>query len=237
MTKKETLYKEYISITNKVCDVMGITKWEREDEEYFSSDEFKRKASVKTVKEWESKIATEQKTYQYEIKKKKLSDFFNTENGKALKEKTLAQIEEINRQMNEASVTTTSEIDNVVKEFLGTDWGCSDVWNGTHVEIGILDTDGKKIKFGMSFEITIRENAGKYKTEMCYGSMGHFDLLNDTFKMKYLLGMAKFASNQEAINKVQTILSKSSEKMMELSKKNNKLSSILDNPFEEKIEE
>lgn len=244
MTIKEKLYKEYITIYNKVCELNGKEPLEC-DEEFFNSARFQYKARTKSKDEWQDSISYQKRAYENEVMRLKVENYFNTEDGKILKENTEKRLNEIYNARRTYIKETENEIDQTIKSWLGEQWGIR--LKNSSVEIGIVkeiryDSDKNKwndFYFGLKFEVYFvsyfdreEENGGNKRFEMNYGSNGLFDLSEpNNLRGQFLLGMGMFSTNTERLESFRKRLTEYLNMLNEWKEETYKLKEKLANPF------
>lgn len=212
MTIKEKLYKEYITIYNKVCELNGKEPLEC-TEEFFNSARFQCEARTKSKDEWRDSISYQKIAYENEVIRLRRENYFNTEEGKILKENTENRLNVIDNARRTYIKETENEIEQTIKSWLGEQWGIH-LYTGS-VEVGIvkeIQYDENKDKrnvfhFGLTFEVYFgnyfyrEEGNGENKRfEMNYGCMGSFNLSEpNNLRSQYLLGMGMFSTDTERL--------------------------------------
>lgn len=238
MTIKEKLYREYIIEQNRINALKGVELLDS-SEEFFSSMAFVRKASNLTKQEWKDKINYAKSAYYKEVKKMRLENYFNTEEGKELKEKVTKRIKEITDARQKYMTEMQNKVETYIKSWLGEEWGVGYLGNGS-CDIGIVETitdyGHRKFYFGHVFTLYYpTEYYHKNRFEMNYGCMSSFDLLGENnLRGRYLLGMGKFSTDTERLTDLKTILTEYTNILREWSEEIYKLRGKLENPFDEK---
>ena len=118
MTIKEKLYKEYIIRYNKVCELNGKEPLEC-NEEFFNSIRFQCEARTKSINEWRERICYQEDAYKREVMRLRIENYFNTEEGKILKENTKKRLNEIYDTRRKYIKETEKEIEQIIKSFEG----------------------------------------------------------------------------------------------------------------------
>lgn len=86
MTIKEKLYKEFVIAKNKLNALRGEELIGGDNiEGYFSSDDFSNRASHHTKNQIRNMIDYTKRCYESELKKMRVENYFNTEEGKQKK--------------------------------------------------------------------------------------------------------------------------------------------------------
>lgn len=240
MTQKEKLYMEYITIYNKVCELNGKEPLEC-SEEFFNSTRFQSEARTKSKNEWREKICYQHYTYEREVMRLRIENYYNTEEGKEEKKKLTNQIENAVNERVELKVSTTKRIDLFIKEWLGNDWGCGLVGNSC-IEIGmvenIAENKANHFYFGHTFTLYYNDPLAKDRFEMNYGCMGSFGLLDGSkesdLRCRYLLGMDKFSTNKEKLTELKNILDTFCKEEYKYSQTLDVLEHNLKHPFDKK---
>jgi hypothetical protein len=235
MTIKEKLYMEYVITKNKLNALRGEKLIGGDNiEEYFNSYDFSNRASHHTKDEIRNMIDYAKRCYESEVKKLRIENYFNTEEGKEEKERLTKEYEALQNERAEMFENTNKKLDIFIKDFLGKEWG---VRYGTYsTEIGIVKDDNNgfvNFVFGHSFTIYHDTVFGE-RFEMNYGTLGSFELLNDdVLRPKYLMGMATFANDKDRLSKLRSYLKSVEEDIKELEKRMDKVSNKLKHPFDE----
>lgn len=241
MKIKEKLYKEFVIAKNKLNALRGEKLIGGNNiEEYFASFDFSNRASHHTKEEIRNMIDYANRCYEDEVEKLRIENYFNTEEGKAEKESTLARIEELTEERYEVAKRITKEVDAFIKEWLGKEWGCGLV-GAAHMEIGIVEKQaevGNTFVFGHSFSVYYNDYFTKDRFEMNYGCMGSFGLLNGSkeseLRCQYLMGMATFANDKEKVMELENMLKAFNMESDRISNTIRVLNHNLKNPFNKK---
>ena len=240
MTIKEKLYKEYITIYNKVCELNGKEPLEC-NEEFFNSTRFQCEARTKSIDEWQKSISYQESVYEHEVMRLKIENYFNTEEGKILKENTIKRLNEIYDARREYIKETNKEIEQIIKSWLGEQWGMR--LNGSSMEVGIVkevrcNEDKDKwndFHFGLNFDVYFygeNENCENSLLKMNYSSMGSFNLLEpDNLRSQFLLGMGMFSTNTEHLESLKKRLTEYFNMLNEWMKEVSNLNGKLANPL------
>ena len=238
MTIKEKLYKEFVIIKNKVNVLEGEPLIGGDDiEEYFKSEDFSYRALKHTKAEIKRMI--ESSTYNYErlVKKLRIEEYFNTEEGKVAKEKALSEINAITLEKDNLRQSINTDIDTFIKEWLGKEWGCGIV-GSCSLTIGIVkeqSDDGINFfHFGHTFTIYYNDVFDKDRFELNYGAMGAFSLLGEEDKLRceFLLGIAKFTNEKDKLIEFKTKFDNYCSKINEYNDRLVKIREYINNPFE-----
>ena len=240
MTIKENLYKEYITIYNKVCKLNGTEPLEC-SEEFFNSARFQDEARTKSKDEWKKEISCQVYGYERAVMRLRLEDYFNTEEGKILKENTEKRLNEMKDARREYIKETNKEIEQFIKSWLGEQWGIR--LNGSSMEVGIVkevrcNEDKDKwndFHFGLMFDVYFygeKENYENRLLKMNYGSMGSFNLLeSNNLRSQFLLGMGMFSTNTEHLESLKKRLTEYYNMLYEWMKEVSNLEEKLANPL------
>lgn len=235
MTPKEKLYMEYVITKNKLNALIGEDLIGGDNiDEFFESRIFKNVASSFTKDELKRKVYNVEVSYNNAFEKKRTEDYFNTEEGKAEKERLTKEYEALQNERAEMFKNTNKELDIFIKDFLGNEWG---VRYGTYfTEIGIVKdvNDGfVNFVFGHSFNL-YHDTMFERRFEMIYGCLGSFELLNDeVLRPKYLMGMATFANDKDRLLRLRSYLKSVGEDIKELDERMDKVSNRLKHPFDD----
>lgn len=240
MTQKEKLYREYVIAKNKLLALRGEALIGGDDiEVYFNSYAFSNRANHHTIKEIRRMIDYAKRCYEDEYERLRIENYYNTEEGKAVKEALLDRIWEMENKRKDCIETATEQLDNMIKEWLGAEWGVAYVCSGS-MDIGLVEERKNNVNcfyFGHSFQLYydsyVKEES---RFEMNYGCMGSFNLLKEdgNLRCKFLMGMGTFANDKEKLAE----LKKATDKFVaELNKINSELDDLTHdyrNPFDEK---
>lgn len=235
MTIKEKLYMEYVITKNKLNALRGEKLIGGDNiEEYFNSYDFSNRASHHTKDEIRNMIDYAKRCYESEVEKMRVENYFDTEEGKAEKERLTKEYEALQNTRAEMFKNANKELDIFIKDFLGKEWG---VRYGTYsTEIGIVKdvNDGfVNFVFGHSFTI-YHDTMFEKRFEMNYGCLGSFELLNDeVLRPKYLMGMATFANDKDRLLRLRLYLKSVGEDIKEVEKRMDKVSNRLKHPFDD----
>ena len=245
MTIKEKLYKEYIIIHNKVCELNGKEPLEC-TEEFFNSARFQCEARTKSKDEWRNSISYQKCAYENEVMRLRKENYFNTEEGKTLKEDIEKRLKSVYETRHSYIKETENEIEQTIKSWLGEQWGVR--LNNSTMEVGIVKEvryDENKDKwnvfhFGLDFHIYFdnysygEENE---RFEMNYGSMGSFNLSEpNNLRSQYLLGMGVFSTDTERLESLKKRLTEYLNILNKWNDETYKLKEKLANPFKEEKE-
>ena len=95
MTSKEKLYKEWIMIHNKVCELTGNKPIAECTETFLSSQTFRNDAKSRSKDSWMESIQYQKYLYEEAVRKAKIEKYFSTDEGKKLKESVEKRKKEI----------------------------------------------------------------------------------------------------------------------------------------------
>ena len=99
MTIKEKLYMEYVITKNKLNALRGEKLIGGDNiEEYFNSYDFSNRASHHTKDEIRNMIDYAKRCYESEVEKMRIENYFNTEEGKAEKERLTKEYEALQNE-------------------------------------------------------------------------------------------------------------------------------------------
>lgn len=235
MTIKEKLYMEYVITKNKLNALRGEKLIGGDNiEEYFNSYDFSNRASHHTKDEIRNMIDYAKRCYESEVEKMRIENYFNTEEGKAEKERLTKEYEALQNERIEMFRNANKELGIFIKDFLGKEWG---VRYGTYsTEIGIVKdvNDGfVNFVFGHSFTI-YHDTMFDKRFEMNYGCLGSFELLNDeVLRPKYLMGMATFANDKDRLLRLRSYLKSVGEDIKGVEERMDKVSNKLNHPLDD----
>ena len=235
MTIKEKLYKEYVIAENKLNALRDEELIGGDNiEGYFNSDEFSNRASHHTKNQIRNMIDYAKRCYEFELEKKRTEEYFDTEEGKAEKERLTKEYEALQNTHAEMFKNANKELDIFIKDFLGKEWG---VRYGTYsTEIGIVkDVNDGFVNFVFGHSFTIYHDAMfEERFVMNYGCLGSFELLNDeVLRPKYLMGMATFANDKDRLLRLRLYLKSVEEDIKGVEERMDKVSNRLKHPFDD----
>ena len=235
MSIKEKLYMEYVIAENKLNALIGEDLIGGDNiEGYFNSDEFSNRASHHTKNQIRNMIDYAKRCYEFELEKKRTEEYFDTEEGKAEKERLTKEYEALQNTRAEMFKNANKELDIFIKDFLGKEWG---VRYGTYsTEIGIVkDVNDGFVNFVFGHSFTIYHDAMFEKRfAMNYGCLGSFELLNDeVLRPKYLMGMATFANDKDRLLRLRLYLKSVEEDIKGVEERMDKVSNRLKHPFDD----
>lgn len=214
MTQKEKLIREYFKLKNQY-DVLGGVEnpWKAEPD----AVDLYRWSSRNKVYELQEQIDRVKGCIERLTKEIERQKYFDTEEGKQVKETAEKNMEEARKQYEILCQTIGDEVKKLVAEALGQKFttcfhACYDA---CYVDVHYTDDDYKPI-FGHKFEIRYDKNFthvdGQYNTRyeltMNYGTMGAFNLTDDFDMVNYLQGMAKFTADRNLQTKVVELFTK-----------------------------
>lgn len=242
MTIKEKLYKEYITIYNKVCELNGKEPLEC-NEEFFNSTRFQCEARTKSKEEWRDSISYQKLAYEKEVMRLRTENYFNTEEGKILKENTENRLNEIYDARRTYIKETQKEIEQTIKSWLGEQWGIR--LDSSSMTVGIVEkvqsSEENKdtwnvFHFGLTFDVYFddyfcREEKNK-RFDMNYVCLGSFDLSEpNNLRSQYLLGMGMFSTNIENLESLKKCLTEYLNTLNDWRKEACRLEEKLANPL------
>ena len=235
MTIKEKLYMEYVIAENKLNALRDEELIGGDNiEGYFNSDEFSNRASHHTKNQIRNMIDYAKRCYEFELEKKRTEEYFDTEEGKAEKERLTKEYEALQNTHAEMFKNANKELDIFIKDFLGKEWG---VRYGTYsTEIGIVkDVNDGFVNFVFGHSFTIYHDAMfEERFVMNYGCLGSFELLNDeVLRPKYLMGMATFANDKDRLLRLRLYLKSVEEDIKGVEERMDKVSNRLKHPFDD----
>lgn len=231
MTIKEKLYKDYVITKNKLNALIGEDLIGGDNiDEFFESRTFKNAASSYTKDALNLMIYNVEVSYHNAFEKKRTEEYFNTEEGKAEKERLTKEYEALENECAEMFKNANKKLDIFIKDFLGKEWGVRYGTNST--EIGIVkDVKDGFVNFVFGHSFTIYHDT---KFEMNYGCLGPFELLNDeVLRPKYIMGMATFANDKDRLLKLCLYLNSIGGDIEEMRKRMDKVSNKLKHPFDD----
>ena len=231
MTKKEKLATEYLTLRREF-DGPDFKETFTTNQMWYLTKHFK-------VVDLEDKINAVKCAIEDKKKRLEKEAFFETEEGKKLKEELEFERETLIKERKNYIANTEGLITDMIQELVGEDWICniSLGWSSAILRIGLKNTDKDRnfqFEFGHDFEIRYDNHPfGEDKRfTMNYGTLGLFDLDGDEYRKKYIFGMGTMANNSEFLNNVKTYLMTLIDNCTKLEEKFNKIDDKLNNPFE-----
>ena len=237
MGQKEKLIRQYFALKHRFdlnepgCSKVCPYEPTSADIRYMSK-EFK-------VMDLEYKISAVESSLRRQAVRIERENYFATEEGKLAKEN--AENEKVNlwTQHKNLIIELENWLNKELHYLFGDNWKCkfNIGYKSIHGEIGVKNRDPEReyfdFEFGHSFDIYFDlDNFGKSspRFEMNYGTLGSFDLFEDTYRSEYLEGQGKFANNKKLLKDL-------FDKMMDIEKRNevienkiNEIDEFLKNP-------
>lgn len=215
MTRKEQIYLIYLQVHNTYDRLYGkVDNMFRTDNEYVNSEEFKADARrAESIQTLQGRINYYQNMIDKKLEEKRTEELFNTEDGAKYMLYLTDEIEKYREQCDSVANTAEMNIDNLVKNLLGDDWGAKFMVGS--IEIGLLSkdkNDWRHFIFGHSF--TLMTNVyGDYEKatidDMTFsfscGTMMAFPIFNSNeglLRKEFEIGKGKFLSNTEVLLEV-----------------------------------
>ena len=197
MGKKEKLANQYLEL-KKEFDGPDFKENLSSNQVSFLVREFK-------AVDLEDKIEAMTRALAEKRRKAKIEAYYNTEEGAKIKAQLENRIEELTAQHVTNKDEFSKWVSTEIEKMLGKNWICTVGfgYSSAHIEIGLKNTDTKHnfiFEFGHSFNIyfdAYNFGAKEPKFEMNYGTLGAFDLLKNTQRPEYLLGMATLVNNKD----------------------------------------
>ena len=166
--------------------------------------------------------------------------FFDSEEGKAYKEKYQAEITELENQEKQLTIEFETWITNcLLQKYSNKSLAqVSPSYKGFTLEIGLRNQDperkGFTFEFGHSFNIYFDlYNFGNQtpRFQISYGTMGAFDALTDNLRKEYLALLGGVSNDNEWLTLLMGKGIEYSNAMYELTDKINKVEEKMRNPF------
>ena len=234
MTPKENLYKKYILAYNKLADLKCTSHYQWGEDghnlyEFFNSYTFKNAANGFTKSELQGMIDEVRSMYVNE----KIRAFFDTKRGMEYKKEIDAKIKANRHRYTLLLKDNYSLLDAFVKEWLGKQWGVSNVHEyGLYVGLVEKKENGVNTLFeNASFSVNYDKLVSK-RLYMINGSHS-IDLLdtgNTERQALFIGGMAEFVKNTSKVSELMEYLDKLSEKRSELEGELCRLQYSMENP-------
>jgi len=211
MTPKQKMLFEAMTIENETAKVSGQTEVAIDTESYG----FINEADDSTKYELSERIERAKSLLALAKERKQKQDWLATEEGQAYSRKVAEAERRLSAAFHKLKSDTLKQIEELVNATLGDQWGVGS-FSDTQIEIGIIDTDKPvredgthSIVFGHHFTLYIGwdylQNNKRY--EINFGCMGSFDPVKDTVYVALLQGIAKFATDSKARERVLSITS------------------------------
>lgn len=208
MTQKENLLLKAMTIENQIAEVKGEAVKDIDTQSW----KFIHEVSRNKVSELQNRIELAEIKLERAKKEAKEKAWLETEEGQAYTIRLNAKREEANKVYDESEAKAIKELDNIIKEQLGSQWGLC-YFCTSQIMIGIVD-EKKPLKddgthcslFGHDFTIYIEDDYyGEERFEINYGCMGSFNPTEETSRVDFLVGLAKVSSNKELQNIIKGI--------------------------------
>lgn len=224
MTKKENFYYELMKVQNEVSMMQNGRPYNEVNlEEYITTPAFRRKAERFTMKKLEEEMQYWQNMLTKENAKQAVKDWLLTDDGKAYIQERKDKMESIRNANLKILDDARQWVSKQVKLLLGEQWDVTSFYDGL-MEISIvekhLEVDRPVGLFGHGFEVSFRRGwrSDKYEWEMNYATLGSFDLNeNNSTRIQYLTGMAKFASDTMVVPTLRDYLHQMAEQLRKMS--------------------
>lgn len=215
MTRKEQIYLHYLQVHNTYDQLYGKnTDLYRTDNEFVNSQEFKNMArNADTIQTIQGKINYYQRLIDQKLEEKRTEELFNTEDGAKYMSHLTDESEKYREQRDAVANTAEMNIDNLVKNLLGDDWGAKFMLGS--VEIGLLSkgkNDCLNFIFGHSFTLMTGmygdiKNAtiDDMNFNFSCGAMMAFPIFNSDeglLRKEFEIGKGKFLSNEQVLLEV-----------------------------------
>lgn len=196
MTQKEKLANEYVELKKKF------------DGEDFAANIAQHQIGYLTrtfkVYELQEKIEAVRSAIKAKAKREATEAWFNTEEGKAYKEEHEAELESLKRSEDAILKSALANAREEVKNLLGEAFDITS-FGYTSMTIALIEEYSENGKpkgfFGHDFTVNFNTSWTDNMLEwtLNYGTLGSFDLDTDENRIKYLTGLAKFASDREVV--------------------------------------
>jgi hypothetical protein len=199
MTPKEKLYLELLTVENEVQKMKGQSENNLNLAEFVNSREFKHNARTSKVDKLKEQIESAQK------EAKRLA-WLETDEGKAYKRKIEKEIKTIWDEHEKLKKDTHDYVQDLVHILLGDSF---DVVNFGHCGFKVYMSKGytkeeiENSHFTPLFEIYHQKpffHSDASRWILSYASSGEFELGSDRIPTKFLIGLAKFVSDEEALS-------------------------------------
>lgn len=202
MATKADVFKKYVKIRNEYFDLTQLPVKDFDDARIYNCN---------TKEYLEHQIKHYQELINSLLKCRKIRDWKQTEEGIAY----YTEIDKMRNRDNTRLCKISSErkamLSTIVASELGKNWGVA-LDDGRIAKIGIIDTKGgsypdetPKLLLGHTFELhydyfyisaDLSNDEKEFKVKLKYSSNGEFDINQDTTKIEFTKGIAKFLSNE-----------------------------------------
>ena len=167
---------------------------------------------------------------------KVIEKWYSTDDGAKWYKAKKDRLDEVKKTVVNSLSVLKKEVSPLILNELGEGWGITEMEEKRMV-ISILEKDGSS-KFGYRFELTWYDNdwyenpdfGKKFHLSFNYGTMGSFDIDENSDSVKLILGMAKLLGNKELIGKLNKIIGEYSVQRELLTKKKYEIKEELRNP-------
>ena len=211
MKQKEKLIRQYYALKHKFdMNENCIRPWPAEPSEkdvISMSREFK-------VNELEYKIESVENALKKQSIRIESEKYFATDEGKKDKENVENKIANLNTKQKNLVIEFENWLNVEIRYMFGDSWltRVSFGWKSVNIEIGLKNIHPENsydiFEFGHSFNIHFDldnyyiEKNKKPRFEMNYGTMGSFDLFDDTYRSLYLEGLGRLANNKVMLQNI-----------------------------------
>ena len=241
MTQKEALHYETIQIQNEIRTIQGKAEENINLATYVETLNFKKYADRRTKAELEKELAIAQEALRVAREKKAVADWKESEAGLAYIKERKDKIDALWKENRSLINEGRKHVSEVIKDLLGEQWDVTRLSDG-YMEVAIVEKyleDGRPAGlFGHEFEIyfgyewTLTKEGPKeyYRWEMNYGTMGTFNLSNDSTRVRYIIGMGRFASDTEVVPQLKDYLHNMAQTLRRKDKAIDELEKEIKNP-------
>ena len=233
MTIKEKLYKEYVITKNKLNALKGENLIGGDNiDEFFESTNFKDNASSYTKDDLKRMIYNVEVSYNIALEEKRVENYFNTEEGKAEKERLTKEYEVLQNERTEMFKNANKKLDIFIKDFLGNEWGVR--YDKYSTKIGIVkDVNDGFVNFVFGYTFTFYHDTmfnESFKFE--YSSSDSIKYPNgESLCPKYLMGMATFTNDKDRVARLCLYLKSVGEDIKGVEERMDKVSDKLNHPL------
>lgn len=241
-SKKEMLARKKFELKNKLAELRGEKQVEYENCEIYYH------AKATTAYQLEYDIAGLTELVNREELKKKSKEYWNEHEEEKIRLEGLR--DKIYEECENLRKSAISRINEAIEPF-GIKVG---QFSSDFLSIGIADEKvspdnlGRSaLEFGLHIDIYYREHMNlKYveengekkskieisKTlEMNYGSMGSFDIMNDSKRLSYVIAMGRFAGDENVKQYIYDVMLETRKEIASLRDKDDEICKKLENPF------
>lgn len=226
MANKQKVFKQLTEIAKEYASLTG-TSYDGFSESFYRTDT--ANDMILCIEQFERGIAL--------VKHEKaIEKWYGTDDGAKWYKAKKDRLDEVKKTIVNSLSALKEEVSPLILNELGEGWGITEM-EEKRMTISILEKDGSS-KFGHYFELTWYNNgwyantdfSKKFHLSFNYGMMGSFDIDENPYRVKLILGMAKLLGNKELIGKLNKIIGEYSVQRELLTKEKYEIEEELRNP-------